>query len=102
MKNASHRLAPSESGDSAGAGDEADVEDNQPPSVTSSKSNVSDNSGVCIDIIIKGINQNYCSFNCLKFNILQAFINMFRLCSKYNALWVIRKKLFSSRKTSDI
>lgn len=46
LKNASHRLAPSESGDSAGAGDEADVEDNQPPSVTSSKSNVSDNSGV--------------------------------------------------------
>ncbi|GIX85259.1 hypothetical protein CEXT_551051 [Caerostris extrusa] len=43
LKNA--RLARSESGDSAGAGDEADVEDNQPPSVTSSKSNASDNSG---------------------------------------------------------
>ncbi|KAG8194299.1 hypothetical protein JTE90_004528 [Oedothorax gibbosus] len=41
----SSRLARSESGDSAGAGDEADVEDNQPPSVTSSKSNASDNSG---------------------------------------------------------
>ncbi|CAL1272600.1 unnamed protein product [Larinioides sclopetarius] len=39
------RLARSESGDSAGAGDEADVEDNQPPSVASSKSNASDNSG---------------------------------------------------------
>ncbi|GFQ66782.1 hypothetical protein TNCT_341541, partial [Trichonephila clavata] len=34
LKNTS-RLARSESGDSAGAGDEADVEDNQPPSVTS-------------------------------------------------------------------
>ncbi|GFR09549.1 hypothetical protein TNCT_340201, partial [Trichonephila clavata] len=44
LKNTS-RLARSESGDSAGAGDEADVEDNQPPSVTSSKSNASDNSG---------------------------------------------------------
>lgn len=48
LKNTSHHLVPSESGDSAGAGDEADVEDNQPPSVTSSKSNVSDNSGVSI------------------------------------------------------
>ncbi|KFM75625.1 Serine/threonine-protein kinase MRCK beta, partial [Stegodyphus mimosarum] len=48
LKNASHRLAQSESGDSAGAGDEADVEDNQPPSISSSKSNVSDNSGEMI------------------------------------------------------
>lgn len=52
LKNTPHRLIPSESGDSAGAGDEADVEDNQPPSVTSSKSNVSENSGVSF---IKGI-----------------------------------------------
>lgn len=61
LKNTSHRLIPSESGDSAGAGDEADVEDNQPPSVTSSKSNVSENSGVsiknvlCFDRILKFI-----------------------------------------------
>ncbi|XP_054720162.1 serine/threonine-protein kinase MRCK alpha-like [Uloborus diversus] len=55
LKNASHRLAPSESGDSAGAGDEADVEDNQPPSVASSKSNVSDNSGEMVSAPVSPI-----------------------------------------------
>ncbi|XP_067120003.1 serine/threonine-protein kinase Genghis Khan-like isoform X5 [Centruroides vittatus] len=42
LKDTSQCLARSESGDSAEAGDEADVEDNQPPSVASSKSNVSE------------------------------------------------------------
>lgn len=44
LKDTSQQVARSNSGESAGAGDEADVEDNQPPSVTSSKSNISETS----------------------------------------------------------
>lgn len=42
LKNTSQRLAHSDSGESAGAGDEADVEDNQPASGASSKSTASE------------------------------------------------------------
>ncbi|XP_015923489.1 serine/threonine-protein kinase Genghis Khan isoform X7 [Parasteatoda tepidariorum] len=55
LKNTPRHLVRSESGDSAGAGDEADVEDNQPPSVTSSKSNASDNSGEMVSAPVSPI-----------------------------------------------
>lgn len=44
LKDTSQTFPRSESGESGGAGEEADVEDNQPPSVASSKSTVSENS----------------------------------------------------------
>lgn len=49
LKDTSQRLAHSDSGESAGAGDEADVEDNQPASGASSKSTVSEDGGVSTD-----------------------------------------------------
>ncbi len=48
LKDTSQRLAHSDSGESAGAGDEADVEDNQPASGASSKSTASEASAVSL------------------------------------------------------